>query len=235
MTAVVLAGGFGTRLRGVVADRPKPMALIKGRPFLEYLLDYWIQQNISRFIFSTGYLGHMIKNHFGVSYKNRDIIYSHEKTPLGTGGAIKSALLANEFLEENVIILNGDTWFKADLGALLNVLLKTGTAAAVCCKRISMNDRYGKIEVNEEGIISEFRDRLEYDINANSLINCGCYLVNRFFMMKCFSSYPQMFSFEKLAIPDLVRIQQVSASIQFGEFIDIGIPKDYLIAQELNF
>ena len=67
---IILAGGLGTRLKSVVNNRPKPMALINNRPFLEYLMNYWINQNIESFIISTGYLGHQIKDHFGMSGNN---------------------------------------------------------------------------------------------------------------------------------------------------------------------
>lgn len=85
-TAVILAGGLGTRLRSVVTDVPKPMAPIEGRPFLEYLLDYWIDQGIERFILSVGYRGDVIVDHFGNGYRRVPIAYAFESQPLGTGG-----------------------------------------------------------------------------------------------------------------------------------------------------
>src|SRR5438876_1839782 len=91
-TAIVLAGGLGTRLRSVVSDVPKSMASIAGRPFLEYLLDYWIGQGIRRFVLSVGYQHDVIVRHFGRTYRGAQLIYVTEKTPLGTGGALLLAL-----------------------------------------------------------------------------------------------------------------------------------------------
>jgi len=74
-TAIILAGGLGTRLKKVVQDLPKPMALIRGRPFLEYQMDFWISQGVTKFILSVGYLNHIIIDHFGDSYHTASINY----------------------------------------------------------------------------------------------------------------------------------------------------------------
>jgi D-glycero-alpha-D-manno-heptose 1-phosphate guanylyltransferase len=88
ITAIVLAGGLGTRLRSVVPDLPKPMAPIKGRPFLEYQLDYWIAQGVDRFVLSLGYRHEVIVEHFGNSYQGVKLDYVVEPTPLGTEAAL---------------------------------------------------------------------------------------------------------------------------------------------------
>ena len=87
--AILLAGGFGTRLQKAVPDLPKPMAPVNGRPFIEYLLDYLIQQDIKRFIFSVGYKHEVFAKHFANVYKACDVVFSIEDLPLGTGGGIK--------------------------------------------------------------------------------------------------------------------------------------------------
>ncbi|MCZ7621370.1 MAG: sugar phosphate nucleotidyltransferase, partial [Candidatus Kuenenia sp.] len=92
MEAIILAGGYGTRLQSVIKDIPKPMADINGRPFLSYLMDYLLCQNIRKILLSVGYKHEIIKNYFGLRYKNLDIEYVIEDKPLGTGGAIKEAL-----------------------------------------------------------------------------------------------------------------------------------------------
>ena len=82
-TAIILAGGLGTRLSGVVQDRPKPLALIEGRPFLEHQMDYWISQGIERFVLSVGYRREQIIGHFGNAYRGCAVDYAEEVTPLG--------------------------------------------------------------------------------------------------------------------------------------------------------
>ena len=112
-SAVILAGGLGTRLRSVVSDVPKPMAPVGGRPFLEYQLEYWINQGISRFVLSVGYRHEAITEHFGSRYKGVELEYAVEEQPLGTGGGL---LLAAEKLKQDTpfLLLNKDTYFKTD-------------------------------------------------------------------------------------------------------------------------
>ena len=114
--AVILAGGFGTRLQSVVADVPKPMAPVNGKPFLQYILDYCIKQGIERVVLSTGYKHEVIFSFFGTQYNTITIQYAHEQEPLGTGGGIQFAL--QKCIDENVVVLNGDTFFDVDLQAL---------------------------------------------------------------------------------------------------------------------
>ena len=90
-TAVLLAGGLGTRLRSVVDDRPKVLAPVAGRPFLSYLLDQVGAAGIRRVVLCTGYLGDQIRTVFGDTYEEIDLVYSHETEPLGTGGALRLA------------------------------------------------------------------------------------------------------------------------------------------------
>ena len=116
-TAIILAGGLGTRLRSVIPDLPKPMAPICGRPFIEYQLEYWIKQGINKFILSVGYKNKVISGYFGDNYKGVEIDYVIENEPLGTGGAF---LLASERIanNESFLLLNGDTYFDVDLDKL---------------------------------------------------------------------------------------------------------------------
>ena len=113
-SAIILAGGLGTRLRGVVQDLPKAMAPIKDRPFLEYQLDYWIGQGIRHFILSVGYRREVIMKHFGDKYRDVSIEYAVEETPMGTGGGL---LLAVEKMKKRApfLLLNGDTFFEVSL------------------------------------------------------------------------------------------------------------------------
>ena len=92
MEAIILAGGLGKRLRSTVPDLPKPMAPIKGKPFLWYLLDYWLHQGINHFILSVGYKFEVIREQFGTKFKNAEVSYAIESKPLGTGGGLLLAI-----------------------------------------------------------------------------------------------------------------------------------------------
>ncbi|HEX8713266.1 MAG TPA: sugar phosphate nucleotidyltransferase, partial [Terracidiphilus sp.] len=108
MEAIVLAGGFGTRLKGVLQGVPKPMAPIAGRPFLEILLNQLVHAGCSRVILSVGHLHHVIEEHFGAAWQGLKLDYAIESSPLGTGGAIRAALVKAD--EEDLLVLNGDTF-----------------------------------------------------------------------------------------------------------------------------
>ena len=105
---IILAGGLGTRLRSVVKDRPKVMADINGRPFLELILDQLNEDNFKKVYLLIGYKGEIIRNHFGENYKNLKISYIFERELLGTGGAIKNA--AKNLYFDKLLVLNGDTY-----------------------------------------------------------------------------------------------------------------------------
>lgn len=115
--AVVLAGGFGTRLSSVISDVPKPMAPVRGRPFLEFLLGHVARQGVRRVILSVGYKREVIQDHFGSAWGGLDIDYCVEDQPLGTGGGIKKAFedhgLARAF------VFNGDSYCPVALEPLL--------------------------------------------------------------------------------------------------------------------
>ena len=88
---VILCGGLGKRLRGIIKNRPKPMALINGRSFLDYLIFYLVKFGFRRFILCTGYKKSSIKRYYAKRYKNFEFVFSEENVPLGTGGAVKNA------------------------------------------------------------------------------------------------------------------------------------------------
>lgn len=93
MEAIVLAGGFGTRLQSVVSDVPKPMAPINGKPFLDYVLNFLHKQGINRVVISTGYMHEYIEGFYGSRYKDLILAYSVEDVPLGTGGAVRKSVV----------------------------------------------------------------------------------------------------------------------------------------------
>ena len=124
LEAVVLAGGLGTRLRSVLPDLPKPMAPVNGRPFLEYLLDFWISQGVEHFVLSVGYRYQAVLDHFGFSYRDIPIDYSIESKPVGTGGGL---FLASEkiFSDQPFFVINGDTYFPVEANSILNFHTET--------------------------------------------------------------------------------------------------------------
>ena len=112
MEAIILAGGFGKRLKSKIKDIPKPMAPINGRPFLEYIMQKLLNYGFDHVVLSVGYKSEVISDYFGDNYFGIRISYVKETSPLGTGGAIKLALTKSK--EDHIFIINGDTYFDID-------------------------------------------------------------------------------------------------------------------------
>lgn len=221
MEAIILAGGFGTRLKSVINEIPKPMAPINNKPFLSYLLNYLQKNNISRVVLSVGYKGEMIQEFFGDSFGNLELVYSTEDEPLGTGGAIKKAL--SFCTQDKIFVVNGDTFFDVDLRL---IELKEKSKLTLSLKQMENFDRYGCIKTNEIGYVTAFKEK-EFTKKGN--INAGVYLLSK----DIFDKYAleNKFSFESFMQENLETLN--IGSILFDNyFIDIGIPDDYRKAQE---
>src|SRR5262245_1827612 len=129
VTAAVLAGGLGTRLRSVVADRPKVLGEIAGRPFLGYLLEQLADAGLRSVVLCTGYMGDQVRAVFGGSHRGLRLLYSEEPSPLGTGGAIRLAV--GQVVSSSVLVLNGDSYCETDLGAFWRAHRAAGSRATL--------------------------------------------------------------------------------------------------------
>lgn len=227
-TAIILAGGLGTRLREAVPDLPKPMAPVNGRPFLEYQMDYWIDQGINHFILSVGYMKNTIIDHFGVCYKNASIEYAEEYELLGTGGGL---LLAEKRLTETFLVLNGDTFIEVDLGKLYEFHLECKSDWTFSLFRTSQFGRYMSIDVSPNGEILSLKSDLK---KSSGLANGGVYIINP----KVLSSLGYKTG-DKVSLEDDILINYFSKGGRLfgkefkGKFIDIGIPLDYHRAEKI--
>lgn len=227
-TAIILAGGMGTRLRSAVPDLPKPMAPINGRPFIEYQLDYWISQGVNRFVLSVGYKKEVIIDHLGSNYRSTPLTYAIEDKPLGTGGGLLSAAHG---LSKPFLVLNGDTFFEVDLAKLQKFHADHSADWTFSLFRTSEVGRYMGIEVKDDGeIVSLKSDTRKEDRLANG----GVYLVNPSILgIKAFLPGSKV-SLEEDLLPALVvQGYKLFGTSFFGTFIDIGIPQDYFQAAEV--
>ncbi|MCX7714264.1 MAG: nucleotidyltransferase family protein [Clostridia bacterium] len=221
MEAVVLAGGLGTRLRHVVSDVPKPMAPINGEPFMKYIFEYLIKNAATRIILAVGYKHEIIQEYFGNSYKGVPIVYSVEDKPLGTGGAIKQAFAFCQ--NENVAVINGDTYYDVDLTEMFDFHLKKQAEITVAVKPMKNFERYGCVVI-ENGLIKCFDEKKPTKYGK---INGGIYVLK-----KSIFGYvgETAFSFEKSVLES--KSAGVYAFESDGYFIDIGVPEDYCRAQD---
>jgi D-glycero-alpha-D-manno-heptose 1-phosphate guanylyltransferase len=242
--AILLAGGLGTRLRSAVPDLPKCLAPVGGRPFIGYLIDYFRQEGIERFIFALGYKSAYFDDFFRVYFPDGGYAISLEDEPLGTGGAIRQACGLAE--EKTVLILNGDTFYRIGLGALSAFHKDKQADCSLCLKPMQDFDRFGVVDLDENQRVSRFREKQYYPAG---LINGGVYALNRESFMR--ESWPPVFSFEKDYLEKSAgggaaetsaagRVEGVRGGVErrvFGlvqdsYFIDMGIPEDYRRAQE---
>ncbi len=216
MEAIILAGGFGTRLKPCVEDLPKPLAPVGGRPFIEYLLDYLYVNGIHRAIISTGYMAEKIEAAIGNRYRGMAVDYCREDTPLGTGGAIKKAL--GMCKESCATVINGDTFYDVDLFEMSRIHSESGCPITMAAKMLRNVERSGFIEVSD-GKLCGF---CEKGMQGAGLINGGIYIVEKNALD---TIGEEKFSFEKQVLEKLLMPVRVFESDAY--FIDIGIPEEF--------
>lgn len=222
--AIILAGGLGTRLREVVSDLPKCMAPVAGRPFLSYVIDHLRMQGVERFVFSLGYKWGVIEEYLQKEHTTLDYTSVIEQEPLGTGGAIHLAI--QKASSNNVVIANGDTLFKINLGEIEALHNSRNAECTLALKPMQNFDRYGVVETDNDEKIVSFREKQFYE---KGFINGGVYLLNKEKFLN--RSFPEKFSFEKDYLEKFFEEGNFFGSVQEGYFIDIGIPEDYQKAQ----
>ncbi|HET7161469.1 MAG TPA: nucleotidyltransferase family protein [Rhodanobacteraceae bacterium] len=221
--AIVLAGGLGTRLRGVVDGVPKPLALVAGRPFLAWLLDALAMQGLRRVVLATGYRGEQIEAALGATWRGMALVYSRERKLLGTGGAI--ALAMPRIAGDDCFVLNGDTWLELDYARFDAAVRGVDARLGVALAAVPEVARYGAVNV-EEGRVVDF---VEKGQSGPGFINAGVYLLSRSLLEDFPSGEP--FSFEHDVLRPAAARETVVACTDTEGFIDIGVPDDYRQAQ----
>lgn len=224
--AIILAGGLGTRLKGVIDDIPKVMAPVNGRPFLEYLLDYLDHNVIEHVVLSVGYKHEIIQNHFKDQYKSIKIDYAIEDKPLGTGGGIQKAF---QYIKgTKTLVFNGDTMFRVNLSRINEFHFSKSARFTIVLRQVEDISRYGSVETNVNNRITRFNEK---GVQAGKgKINGGVYLINKSFFTE--NSFPEKFSLEKDGFEKMYETQPFHAITCKQYFIDIGIPEDYQKAQD---
>lgn len=228
MECIILAGGFGTRLRSVVSNVPKPMAPIGGRPFLELLMDYLIPFGFNHIVLSTGYMHEIIENHFGSDYKDIPLSYAVEREPLGTGGGMRNAMQFCK--EEDIVVLNGDTLFRIDYDNLRQFYSSHPTRLAVVLRQVEDTSRYGSVTTDCGDRISLFAEKEAS--HGFGTINGGIYMMHRSLLEE--QPAGSAFSFEKDIMQHLYTHEDFYAYTSGAFFIDIGVPEDYRKLNEIE-
>lgn len=222
MEAIILAGGFGTRLREVVPDVPKPMAPIVGRPFLEILLLSLAHKGFTRVVLSLGFMADTVVQHFGEQFAGMALVYEVENTPLGTGGAVRQAL--TRCIADHVFVFNGDTYLDLEV-ADVEAQWQAHHVPIIVAREVPDTARYGRLDTEEQRVIGF----LEKGMAGAGLINAGCYVLP-VDILDAFA-VGQAFSLETDYLAKAVGMQRTDYFVTKGHFIDIGVPEDYARAQ----
>lgn len=224
MNCIILAGGKGTRLQSVVSDVPKPLALVQGSPFLDILINNLKNRGVKNFIISIGYKKEIIQEH----YKDNTTLpikFSVEEIPLLTGGALRKALIGLE--GEEVVVVNGDTYLDFDLSQMLRFHRKNKADVTIASTWLANTGRYGRLELEGTNVLKF----LEKNNDSAGYINAGTYVLKTSIFA---NEKKEIFSFEDWLIKNLQKLK-VQAFTQCENFIDIGVPEDYMRAQNFNF
>lgn len=220
--AIILAGGLGTRLKEAVPDLPKPLAPVAGKPFLHWLLRALERHGITRAVLATGYRAGAIRDLLGERFGAIELSYSEELEPLGTGGALRRALLLAR--DAHAFVLNGDTYADVDLRDMFAAHVEAGAKITLATVRVSDASRYGTVRVSGDRV----REFLAAGKPGEGTINAGVYVLDTDLLH---GELPEKFSFERDVLQARVNELQPLAFAGGSRFIDIGTPADFQRAQ----
>jgi D-glycero-alpha-D-manno-heptose 1-phosphate guanylyltransferase len=221
LEAMILAGGKGTRLRSAVNDRPKPMAEVAGRPFIEWLLPLLYDQGVRRVVLCTGYLAEQVEAHFGDGHRwNMELRYSRDPFPLGTGGAVRHAL--GQIRGNRFLVLNGDSYCRCDIKTLVDTHVSNGAKATLWLVETDDCRRYGSVIVAGNGAVRSFAEKSSD--SGPGLVSTGIYVIER----EAAETIPTggSVSLETDFFPSLVGRGLFAVAGQ-DPFMDIGTPESY--------
>ena len=223
-TTAILVGGLGSRLRPVVADRPKALASVGRKPFLVHLFDQLVAAGAKDIVLCTGYLGDSIQIMFGDSYGPLCLSYSQESTPLGTAGALR--LASHLFKSNPVMVMNGDSYCEASLGEFwLWHAARRSNATLILAKSLE-TQRFGQVQVGSDGTVTGFKEKGSGV--SPGWINAGIYLIRRDWLEEI--PKHRAVSLEREVFPQWIGRGLYGFQTD-SRFVDIGTPESYASAQ----
>ncbi|MCM8797338.1 MAG: sugar phosphate nucleotidyltransferase [Candidatus Omnitrophica bacterium] len=221
--AVILCGGLGKRLRSVVADRPKSLAQVNNKPFLDILIEYLASFGFRRFVLCIGYMAEAIRRHYERNFGPLKIVFSQEDEPLGTGGAIKNAQLLIH--SDPFLALNGDSFFKLDLWDFYKFHLTKKAIFSIALSKPKNDKNSGVVLLDKNKKVIAFKEKAKPEKESYS--NAGIYLMSRKIFQDMQDS--RVFSLEYDIFPALIG-KGCYGYYGGDEFIDIGTPENLAIA-----
>jgi NDP-sugar pyrophosphorylase family protein len=225
LSVAILAGGLGTRLRPVVADRPKVLAPVRGRPYLTYLLDALAAAGVREVVLLTGYQAERVRDAFGDQYDGVNLLYSVERTPLGTAGAIRHALPL--LSSPTVLVLNGDSFCAVNLTAFCRSHCRRRADVSLVLVRAANAARFGRVRTKPDGRLQRFEEKQE--VAGPGWINAGVYLMERPLIAAIPPRRPA--SLERELFPEWIARCHCFGFRSRGRFLDVGTPETYAEAE----
>jgi len=225
LTAVVLVGGEGTRLRPLTNTTPKPMLPLLGRPLLQYTFDHLAAAGVRHVTLACGYLPTQIQAYFGSRLNGFALDYKVEPEPLGTGGGIRFA--ANG-VDSTFLALNGDSLREADLARLVAFHREREAKATILLTKVSDASRYGLVRVADDGRVLGFLEKPDAEEIDSDFINAGLYVLEPDVLELIAPGRPV--SIERDVFPVLAERAQLYALALPGYWLDVGTPESYLQA-----
>jgi len=226
--AIILAGGEGKRLRGLIKEIPKPLAMVDGKPFLDILLAQLNKCNcINHLILAVGYKAErIVEKYKDCSAYNFDIGFSIEEKLLGTGGGMKKAIGYTE--TKNILAMNGDSYTEVDMEDLIKTHRRNNSKLTIVLLKVKDAGRYGTVRINSHSRVTCFQEKR--GVNEAGLINAGIYIFQRDIFDDVEEN--EVISIEEQLLPDFVEnvTGGIDAYVVDGKFIDIGVPEAYQAA-----
>jgi D-glycero-alpha-D-manno-heptose 1-phosphate guanylyltransferase len=225
MDVLLLVGGVGSRLRSIISDRPKPMAEIMGRPFLDIIIDHVSGFGFRRFVLCTGYLSSAVMDYYGTKTGTYEIVFSKEDKPLGTAGALKNA---EELIQSSLfLVMNGDSFCPVDLSEFRDFHLTKNALVSMVVVEAENPGDYGLLGLDDTGRVIEFEEKRR---KKRAFINAGIYL----FSEDIFSLIPldTKYSLEYDLFPKLIGREFYGFTCN-EKLIDIGTPERYEQAKKI--
>jgi len=225
VSAAILAGGLGTRLRPVVRDRSKVLAEVNGRPFIQFILDQLSGLGVRSTVLCAGYKGFQLEEALGGHHQEMQLTYSHETSPLGTAGALKLAL--PKMISDPVLVLNGDSFCTADLSTFVGLHNDSKASSSIMLVHVEDTSAYGSVDTNDIEQVTSFHEKTGE--SKPGWINAGVYMLSREMIQSIPSGKP--ISLEKEIFPAWIS-NGLHAFQTEGELFDIGTPERYERAPE---
>ena len=228
ITAVVLAGGFGTRIKHLLGDLPKPMAPVNGRPFVEWVVRYLAAQKIRRVILSTGHLAETVERHFQPQpVNNVRVSCVPETKPLGTAGGFLNAIRGTKEKPAAWLVMNGDSLAPAPLETFFQLLDDPAIDGTILGVRVTDAARFGTISQDARGELAGFAEKRP----GAGVINAGVYL----FRAETVGKFPAKLplSLETDVFPALLADGgRLKVCVTTAPFLDIGTPESLPMAEQ---